>query len=34
VMRAGVRPLFQGLILWIIVATISLLAIHAGWISL
>jgi uncharacterized integral membrane protein (TIGR00698 family) len=34
VMRAGVRPLFQGVILWIIVATISLLAIHAGWISL
>ena len=34
VMHAGVRPLLQGVTLWIIVATISLLAIHAGWIAL
>ena len=32
--RAGVRPMLQGVILWIVVASISLCAIRAGWISL
>lgn len=32
--EVGTRPLMQGLALWIIVATLSLLAIHAGWIRL
>ena len=30
----GARPLLQGLVLWIIVATTSLLVIRAGWIGL
>jgi uncharacterized integral membrane protein (TIGR00698 family) len=30
----GVRPLLQGIVLWIIVAVVSLFAIRAGWISL
>jgi uncharacterized integral membrane protein (TIGR00698 family) len=30
----GLRPLLQGLVLWIIVATISLLVIRAGWVWL
>ena len=32
--RVGVRPLLQGIVLWIIVAGVSLFAIRAGWISL
>lgn len=32
--RVGVRPFLQGVCLWSIVATLSLLAIRAGWISL
>ena len=32
--EVGVRPLVQGLTLWIIVATLSLWVIHAGWIAL
>jgi hypothetical protein len=30
----GVRPLVQGVTLWIVVASLSLYAIHAGWIAL
>jgi hypothetical protein len=29
-----VRPMLQGVVLWIIVASVSLWAIHAGWIAL
>lgn len=32
--KVGARPLLQGLLLWILVATASLLAIRAGWIAL
>ncbi len=32
--RVGVRPLLQGILLWIVVAVVSLLAIRAGWIAL
>jgi uncharacterized membrane protein YadS len=32
--QVGVRPLLQGLLLWIIVATCSLVAIQRGWIAL
>ncbi len=32
--RVGVRPMVQGVALWIVIATCSLLAIRAGWISL
>ena len=32
--RVGVRPMVQGVALWIIVATASLIAIRAGWIAL
>jgi uncharacterized integral membrane protein (TIGR00698 family) len=32
--RVGVRPFLQGVCLWAVVATLSLLAIRAGWISL
>ena len=32
--RVGVRPMLQGVALWIIIATTSLLAIRAGWIAL
>ncbi len=32
--EVGVRPLIQGVILWIVVATVSLLAIHYQWISI
>jgi uncharacterized integral membrane protein (TIGR00698 family) len=32
--RVGVRPMLQGVTLWLVVATASLLAIRAGWISL
>ncbi|MGH9597929.1 MAG: YeiH family protein [Edaphobacter sp.] len=32
--EVGVRPLVQGVGLWIVVATLSLWAIHAGWIAL
>lgn len=32
--QVGVRPLVQGVSLWIIVATVSLLAIHYRWISI
>lgn len=32
--KVGPRPLIQGVLLWIIVAVTSLLAIRAGWISL
>jgi uncharacterized integral membrane protein (TIGR00698 family) len=31
--RVGVRPLLQGLMLWIVVATASLVAIRLGWIG-
>jgi hypothetical protein len=30
----GPRPLLQGVLLWIIVAVSSLLAIRAGWIAI
>lgn len=32
--RVGVRPMLQGIALWVVVATASLLAIRAGWIAL
>ncbi len=32
--QVGVRPLAQGILLWIVVASLSLWAIHAGWIAL
>jgi uncharacterized integral membrane protein (TIGR00698 family) len=32
--EVGARPLVQGVVLWIIVASLSLWAIHAGWIAL
>ncbi len=32
--EVGVRPLIQGITLWILVASLSLWAIHAGWIAL
>jgi uncharacterized integral membrane protein (TIGR00698 family) len=32
--EVGARPLIQGVLLWIVVATVSLWAIHVGWISL
>jgi uncharacterized integral membrane protein (TIGR00698 family) len=32
--RAGIRPMLQGVALWAVVASASLLAIRAGWISL
>jgi uncharacterized integral membrane protein (TIGR00698 family) len=32
--EVGVRPLVQGVTLWVIVASLSLWAIHAGWIAL
>jgi uncharacterized integral membrane protein (TIGR00698 family) len=32
--EVGARPLVQGVVLWIVVASVSLWAIHAGWISL
>ena len=32
--EVGVRPLVQGVTLWIVVASLSLWAIHIGWISL
>jgi uncharacterized integral membrane protein (TIGR00698 family) len=32
--RVGVRPMVQGIALWVVVATMSLLAIRAGWIAL
>lgn len=32
--EVGVRPLLQGITLWIIVASLSLWAIHSGWIAL
>ena len=32
--KVGPRPLLQGVMLWIIVALSSLLAIRAGWIKL
>lgn len=32
--KVGTRPLMQGVALWVAVATISLWAIHAGWIAL
>jgi len=32
--EVGVRPLLQGVILWIIVATASLALIRAGWVHL
>jgi uncharacterized integral membrane protein (TIGR00698 family) len=34
VRKVGPRPLLQGVLLWIIVAVASLLAIRAGWISI
>jgi len=32
--KVGPRPLLQGVLLWIVVATVSLLAIRAGWIRI
>jgi uncharacterized integral membrane protein (TIGR00698 family) len=32
--EVGVRPLVQGVTLWLVVASLSLWAIHAGWIAL
>ncbi len=32
--EVGARPLVQGVVLWIVVASLSLWAIHAGWIAL
>ena len=32
--KVGPRPLIQGVLLWIVVAVSSLLAIRAGWISI
>jgi uncharacterized membrane protein YadS len=32
--QVGIRPLLQGIGLWIAVASVSLWAIHAGWIAL
>jgi uncharacterized membrane protein YadS len=32
--EVGTRPLVQGVLLWIVVASVSLWAIHAGWIAL
>ncbi|HWW96232.1 MAG TPA: hypothetical protein VNY74_00970, partial [Edaphobacter sp.] len=32
--EVGVRPLVQGVALWIVVASLSLWAIHVGWIAL
>jgi uncharacterized membrane protein YadS len=32
--KVGPRPLIQGVVLWIVVAVASLLAIRAGWISI
>jgi len=32
--QVGVRPMLQGVILWILVGITSLWLIHAGWISL
>src|SRR5216683_3273368 len=32
--EVGARPLVQGVMLWIVVASLSLWAIHAGWIAL
>ena len=32
--EVGVRPLIQGVTLWIAVASLSLWAIHVGWIAL
>jgi uncharacterized membrane protein YadS len=34
VRQVGVRPMLQGVILWILVGVTSLWLIHAGWISL
>jgi uncharacterized membrane protein YadS len=32
--EVGARPLIQGITLWIVVAGLSLWAIHVGWIAL
>jgi uncharacterized membrane protein YadS len=32
--EVGARPLIQGVALWVVVASLSLWAIHAGWIAL
>jgi uncharacterized membrane protein YadS len=32
--EVGVRPLLQGVALWLIVASLSLWTIHLGWIAL
>jgi uncharacterized membrane protein YadS len=32
--RVGVRPLLHGIILWLIVGSLSLALIRAGWISI
>ncbi len=32
--EVGIRPMIQGITLWIVVASLSLYAIHAGWIAL
>jgi uncharacterized membrane protein YadS len=32
--EVGTRPLVQGVALWLVVASLSLWAIHVGWIAL
>ena len=32
--KVGPRPLIQGVLLWIVVGAVSLLAIRSGWISI
>jgi uncharacterized integral membrane protein (TIGR00698 family) len=32
--QVGIRPLVQGVVLWVVVASVSLWAIHVGWIAL
>lgn len=34
VREVGVRPLAQGVVLWLVVATLTLVLIHAGWIAI
>jgi uncharacterized membrane protein YadS len=32
--QVGVRPMVQGVVLWLVVGTLTLLAIRAGWVRL
>ena len=32
--EVGIRPLLQGILLWVVVASVSLTAIYRGWISI